>query len=609
MAGFDNGVSAPGGMSYAAPLLSFGQFSNWKPDDPYQKVFNDQQQQLNQQRLQQGQQQADIAKTFQGGLPIDPQTGQIDYSKVAQELARRGDINALTQLAPMISQQQAGNTPMWPGQGGQGGAAQPPGGGAPTSVPANPLPQPGANSPQGDAGTGTIASMVTDRLPNQDATTGQAIARIAQTMGVDPNATLTPGQARRAQGLLQRYASAGAPAKADGSSDGAASFDSRFAAAGGQGGNLPPSANGVAPAPQLAQQPQRAPIGAPSPQQAQPQAQPAQPPQQQPGGPIVPQVPLPPGFTDPQQAAMALRKRAADIESANPRTKPKADELRDWAGRIEASIAPLTVAPTSTIIDPRSGKQLYQGPAAAAYANPESAATLDADAQRYRQTGTLPPNMGRGIQGQQQATAIRTRAAEQEINAGGDPSQWPSRWQDYKAEGVGKSTAERVRANREENLNIILRATAAAIPAALEASKALPRSDFVPLNKLIQNGQVMTSNPKLLQFGMANLQLAEHWARAMNPTGVMRESDRDKALSFLNTAYGNNTYEAGVHQLEKQIEREQVAVRGGRPSNNIPAPGELSPEQKAAGEASKPDKDGWVTLPNGARIREKKAGE
>lgn len=149
--------------------------------------------------------------------------------------------------------------------------------------------------------------------------------------------------------------------------------------------------------------------------------------------------------------------------------------------------------------------------------------------------------------------------------------------QNFNAAQVGKSAGERVKANREENLNLILKAAYAAIPAALEASKALPRGQYVPLNKLIQGGEIMSSDPRVVEFGMANLQLAEHWARAMNPTGVMRESDRDKALKFLDTGYSNNTYERAVMQLQKQITRERDAVRGGTTilkDNKAPAPGE-----------------------------------
>lgn len=569
--GFDNGVATPGGAGYTAPLLNFANFGDWAQDyqrgvsNSQQQGLNDQTKQLNQQRLTQGQQQIDLAGAFTGGLPKDAQ-GNIDYGKAAQILAQKGDIGSAISL---LQQQTPAQSPML-----TGGGQPPPAGPAPASVPAAPLPAPAASKPQGDAGNGgTVTDLVTDRLPQQDQTTGQTISKIAQMLGVEPNAQLTPGQLRRAQGLLAKYAPA----------------DS--SASGGAGGTLPPSANAVSPAPKVtapparsaapigagSPQPQGAPVPQPAPVQPQPQPAPVQPQQPQ-GGPITPQVPLPKGFNDPQKAMLALRAEAARL-SSNPRAAGQVKALNDWATSIEASIAPVDVSPNTTRVDPRTGKILYQGAAAAAYANPEAAATLDADAARYRQTGTLPPNMGRGVQGQQQATAIRTRAAEQEINAGGDPQQWPSRWQDYKATGVGKSTAERVKANREENLNLILKAADAAIPAALEASKALPRGQYVPLNKLIQKGEIMSSDPRLVEFGMANLQLAEHWARAMNPTGVMRESDRDKALMFLDTGYSNNTYERAVMQLQKQITRERDAVRGGGTilkDNKAPVPGEDS---------------------------------
>lgn len=587
MPDFSNGVATPAGASYMAPLLNFQQFANW-PDDysrgvhnQQQTVANDQQaqttaqqQQINQQRIQQGQQQLDLAGSFkQSGVPSD-------YMQLFNRFMQAGDYDDAMKLVPMIQQQQAGNTPLLPPQGGHGAppqAASGPPASQPASVPARSLPAPAANSPQGDSGSGTLVSIVTAKLPEQNMTTGQTIMKIAEVMAkdgvpIDPNAQLTEAQQKRAKILLQKYA----PEVAGG---GAPAADS---------GTLPPSANAVSAAPKVTRTPPPAvaPAGGAAAAPAAPQGQPMPPPvqsQQPQGGPIVPQVPLPPDprtgqpMTDPQAAAQMLRQRAAQIESANPKVKPKADELRDWATRIEGSIAPIKVSPNETIVDPRTGKPLYQGAGAAALANPP--ATLDADAERYRQTGTLPPNMGRGMQGEAQSKAIRARAAELEIQAGGDPAQWSTKWQDFKAAGVGKSTAERTKAGREENLNLILKAADAAIPAALEASRALPRGQYVPLNKLIQKGEIMSSDPRLVEFGMANLQLAEHWARAMNPTGVMRESDRDKALMFLDTGYSNNTYERAVMQLQKQITRERDAVRGGGTilkNDKAPDPGDTT---------------------------------
>lgn len=188
-------------------------------------------------------------------------------------------------------------------------------------------------------------------------------------------------------------------------------------------------------------------------------------------------------------------------------------------------------------------------------------------ATRYLDTGDPElinrRSFGAGQQGQAQFDSLQNEIEAQRQARGMRPDEISSNKMDYKAATAGATAGARTKAVRETNLDLILRAADAAIPAAKQANAELPRTDWVPLNRLIQKGQAMTSDPRLLKFGMSNLQLAEHWARAMNPTGVMRESDRDKALHFLDTAYGNNTYDAGVDQLRTQIEREKNAVKGG----------------------------------------------
>ena len=169
--------------------------------------------------------------------------------------------------------------------------------------------------------------------------------------------------------------------------------------------------------------------------------------------------------------------------------------------------------------------------------------------------------------------------------------------QAFQARQAELSAEGRTKGTREANLDIILRVTNSAIPAAIEASDKVPRGQWVPLNQLIQKGQVASSDPALMQFGMANLQLAEGWARAMNPTGVMRESDRDKALSFLSTATSPETYKVLVHQLQTQIQRERAAIQSGKQSAVSP-PGETPSVSETTGE-------GWTDLGGGVRIREK----
>ncbi len=223
---------------------------------------------------------------------------------------------------------------------------------------------------------------------------------------------------------------------------------------------------------------------------------------------------------------------------------------------------PVSVPAGASLVSPKTGAVTFAGTDGLSAAGTEITA-------RQIINGDLSglQNIGRGAQGDAKLTAIKNKAAElltteygmSPKDAAGHLS---TQLQAFKAAGVGATTEARTTANRESNLNLILKATDAAIPEALRLSEAVDRTGWVPVNKLIQGGQVMASNPTLKQFGMANLQLAEHWARAMNPTGVMRDGDRDLALHFLSTADSKDTYKAAVMQLKTQITRERDAIKG-----------------------------------------------
>jgi hypothetical protein len=77
----------------------------------------------------------------------------------------------------------------------------------------------------------------------------------------------------------------------------------------------------------------------------------------------------------------------------------------------------------------------------------------------------------------------------------------------------------------------------------------------------------------------------------------MRESERDKALSFLSTATSKETYKALVEQLRTQIQRERAGIQSGRQSA-LSAPGEVPSVSESTGA-------GWTDLGNGVRIRER----
>jgi hypothetical protein len=555
MVDFPSAVAVPGGASYAAPLLNFAQLGDWGKN-----FVNSEQaqttQQLDKAKIQQIQQQIELSKAFSGGLPTDPQTGQIDYRKAAGILAAKGDIGGAVSL---LQQQPPPMSPMFGGApaGGPQPAAGAPiaPGPQPTSVQARPLPPPSPRAPQGDSGNGgTITDMVTSVLPAQNQTTGETIMKIAQVTGLDPNADLTPGQQKRVQGLLKKYApEIAGPATA--------SFKDRFAAAGGEGAtSLPPSAN--------AGTPSASPTGATAGRTGAPAfpggasgapvpAQAGQSPQAASQQPLVPQEPLPPGFKDPMQAIDALHREAARL-GQTPGGQYQAQELRAKADRIEASIKPISVGAATTIVDPRTGRPIYQGPAAAAYggAAGETGRTLDADANEYRMTGKLPPNMGRGIQGQQQATAIRTRAAEQEIAEGGDPNSWPDRWRSFAAGTAG----ERTLATRAAGLRLAENEASTLIPRVRDISGQISRTQYPSINNLILAAKKGTGDSNVIKLGIAVESLIPVYARILKPTGTVGQGDLATAHDILDKAWSDGQINAALDQMEVELKSARTAL-------------------------------------------------
>ncbi|WP_445222260.1 hypothetical protein ACKWRH_21635 [Bradyrhizobium sp. Pa8] len=631
MAMFEQTVAVPSTRDYAPPTPDiFSQIANL-PNAYYQGAFNKQQRELNDQAIRQGQIRQDIQQTFRGGLPMNSD-GTIDYGRAVAMLAQRGDTTALWNGADAMYAQSASKlSPLLSGGGqaaapGAGGAA--PAGGGVSAAPRVPV-QAGVH---GDSGSGTIASLVTDRLPNQDATTGQTIAKIASVMGIDPNANMTPGQLRRAQGLLQKYAPADSQPQA--SSAAVPARPSQVASGEGRDmapaqrvadafGALPPSANAGTPAaqpsPQATSQP--APNGAPSarPAPQQPPQQPVQQAQAQPqapaqGQPIVPQVPLPKGFTDPQAAILALRSEAARL-AANPRAQGQVQELNNWASRIEESLKPVQANPNTTMLDPRNGQVLYEGPAAAALRATETAGgspTLDADAERYRQTGQLPPNLKSNLMGQAESRAIRQRAAQLEQEAGGDPGEWSKKWQQFKGQQVAiQRFTSGPQGNTIRSFNVLVDH----LDTLNEAAEALKNGNTRMLNRFKQTWAANTGDPAPTNFDGVKALVGDEIVKAVvGSAGALADreevkKDLDRASSPQQLAQLVEKYKklalGQLHGLQKQYETSTGLKNFGDMllPGTLKALGGASEEKK--GDAGTVSKDGWtvVTAPNGKKAR------
>jgi muramidase (phage lysozyme) len=615
MATFDSGVNAPGGASFAPQPLNFASFGQWAADDPYKKVFEQQQQQLNQQKINDANRQAAIAQAFPNGLPM--KDGQVDYPQMAQQWAKLGapaDAVNLMQQAP---------APLSPLLGGQGGASPDLAAQTAKTIQAEGTTKNPKSSAEGvgqfidstwiesikkyfpNLAQGrsddqilamrkipALAARVTEAftagnqegltkagLPVTPATTYLAhfagLGGATKVLRADPNTPvekLLSADAINAnkflRGMTARDLELWAAKKMQGPAMTAqnAQPQGRTQVADASG-NLPPSANAGTPAPQTAPQttqpsggtPQAAAQPIAQPQPLPPPAQPQLAPQARPQQPLVPQEPLPPGYTDPMKAVADLRA-AADRLAANqhPGAKEQARRLDDKADRIEAGLKPVSVGTNTSLVDPRTGQPVFEGPGAAAIrgGGGETGPTLDADANTYRQTGKLPPNMGRGVQGTAQATAIRTRAAEQEINEGGDPNDWSTRWQKFGAQTAGRRTLE----TRAAGLELAENEATTLLPRVRDASAKVSRTQYPSINSLIEAAQKGTGGTDVIKLGIAVESLVPVYARVLKPTGQIAQGDMARAHDILDKAWSDGQIGAALDQMQVELKSARSAL-------------------------------------------------
>jgi hypothetical protein len=370
------------------------------------------------------------------------------------------------------------------------------------------------------------------------------------------------------------------------------------------------------PQPQPQQQPQQQPIASPQMQQQQP----AQAPQQQQAAPspqpLGPQVPLPQGMTDPGQAVMAINREIAKL-SANPFAKGQVSALTDWRDKIEESMKPMAVHAGEAMIDPRTGKTIYQSQpdnlqklAAQRFMqeNPNASSadvakfmqsmrtpqggmldqlSLSQMAQQYRAGDTsVMQNIGRGAQGAQNIVALREEVARQNAEAGTSGSDQAMR----NAEFIGTKAGERTLGAKQANIEMAATEFKQVLPIVREASLAVSRTNYPDFNKIVQAGEEHTGDPKIVAFGSGVNTLVNLYARAISPTGNPTVSDKDHARDILNKAWSQGQFDSATGMMEKEIDaalnspqkvrKEMREMFGGGKQDNTSGK-QLSPEDAA----------------------------
>lgn len=197
MAAYDS-VQMPGSPtppSYAAPLVDFS------PVGDIGKSYY---------QGQEEQRKLGLNKAFSEGLPRGSD-GQVDYSAMADTLAKKGGVDEAMKIATLGAQME---------QGRQTGAILQ--GNSPDALPARrtapvfaPPSRDQGSQPQqpqlssagtDNAGSDSIRSVATEQFGGRDVS--DMIPRFAKAIGVDPDAALTPDQVAKARAFMGRTAQA-----------------------------------------------------------------------------------------------------------------------------------------------------------------------------------------------------------------------------------------------------------------------------------------------------------------------------------------------------------------------------------------------------------------
>lgn len=189
-----------------------------------------------------------------------------------------------------------------------------------------------------------------------------------------------------------------------------------------------------------------------------------------------------------------------------------------------------------------------------------SAASLAAAAEVYRMTGKLPPNMGRGVQGDLKATSIRNHATEKELNAGGDPSEWSNRWQVFGTRAAGLRSFEQ----RAAGLTLAENEARALLPRVREASAKVDRTRFPDLNSLILAAQQKTGGEDVIKLGIAIQSLIPVYARVLKPVGQIGQQDMANSQHLLEKSWSDGQINAALDQFEIELHSAKTALAQAR---------------------------------------------
>lgn len=163
----------------------------------------------------------------------------------------------------------------------------------------------------------------------------------------------------------------------------------------------------------------------------------------------------------------------------------------------------------------------------------------------------------------------------------------PAEMQVRKAEAAGLVSAERAGGTLTMKTERFANEALGMVKIAEEKAKLVPRSQFLPVNKLLIMVQNNTASKEQAEFAQANFALLTAYTKAINPQSGGTESQRKEAFENLLTASSHEAY-AGVLEV---IKREIAISRSANETTRTQIKGQFLRDRGAApvGGASNPN--------------------
>lgn len=122
-----------------------------------------------------------------------------------------------------------------------------------------------------------------------------------------------------------------------------------------------------------------------------------------------------------------------------------------------------------------------------------------------------------------------------------------------RADFMAQSAAARVSAQREANIQTAVNEARGTFPEVLRTSEALPRTNFVPYNKVLEIVRTNTGSPEQRQYAAAIQAAVTAYSQAMSRTGTNSVYAQQHAADVISRADGHQAIKASIAQLEREM--------------------------------------------------------